>query len=136
MAARKLKKRMEKIKHEVGPEVSGQIKRLFSGMRKEVSSKMSEIPEFKTFFANPAFNQGVAIVEKYDFGLPRFTEKFATRTWHLTSSSSNRATKNLLKCSKSSDNGRRHCPSPPAEIEQVVQAIDPFSFCHAHFSQN
>ncbi|MDA4111846.1 MAG: hypothetical protein OK439_04865 [Thaumarchaeota archaeon] len=72
------KKQMEKIKSQIGPEVSGQIKQLFSGIRKDVSSKMSEsIPESKSYFANPTFDHGIAIVEKYDFALPRFTEKLS-----------------------------------------------------------
>jgi len=70
------KKRGEKTKPEIGPQVAEQIKRTFSGIREEVSSKMSEhIPEFEAYFANPAFDQGIAIVEKYDFRRPRLTER-------------------------------------------------------------
>jgi hypothetical protein len=72
------KKQIEKIKPEVAPEVSGKIKEMFSGIRKEVSSQMSEkIPDFKIYFANPVFDQGIAIVEKYDFDLPKLTEKLS-----------------------------------------------------------
>jgi hypothetical protein len=71
-------KRTKKAGPEIRPDVSGQIKKMFSGIRDEVSSKMSEnAPELKAYLANPAFDQGIAIVEKYDFGRPKFTERLS-----------------------------------------------------------
>lgn len=70
------KKPKEKAKPQIGPQASEEIKKMFSGIRDQVSSKMHEnSPEFKAYLTNPAFDQGIAIVEKYDFGRPRITEK-------------------------------------------------------------
>ncbi|MGD0636414.1 MAG: hypothetical protein ABSA72_00040 [Nitrososphaerales archaeon] len=69
-------KRTKVIEAEIGPQVSAQVKKMFSGLRKDVSSKMQEdSKEFRTYIANPAFDQGIAIVEKYDFDRPRITER-------------------------------------------------------------
>jgi len=66
----------EKVKPEIAPQASEEIKKMFAGLRDQVSSKMHEdSPEFRAYLKNPAFDQGIAIVEKYDFGRPRITEK-------------------------------------------------------------
>jgi hypothetical protein len=72
------KRRVEKVKPETGPQVSGGIKQAFSGIRKEMSAKMAENDaEFGAYFADPDFDRGIAIVERYDFGLPKLTEKLS-----------------------------------------------------------
>jgi hypothetical protein len=72
----KAEKRTKMVRSEIGPQASAQVKKMFSGLREEVSSKMPvNSPEFRAYLANPAFDQGIAIVEKYDFGWPRITER-------------------------------------------------------------
>ena len=69
-------KKKEMVKPEITAQVSQEVKKMFSGLREQVSSRMPEnSPEFEAYFANPAFDQGIAIVDKYDFGRPKITEK-------------------------------------------------------------
>jgi hypothetical protein len=66
----------KKIKGEITPEIRAQIGNLFSGIREEMSSQWPKNARvFKDYISSPAFDKGVEIVERYDFGRPKLTEK-------------------------------------------------------------
>jgi hypothetical protein len=67
-----------KLKDEITPEVRAQIGHVFSGIREEMASQWpTNASVFKQYVASPAFDKGVKIVERYDFGRPKLTEKLS-----------------------------------------------------------
>jgi hypothetical protein len=63
---------------EVAPEVRNQIGHAFSGIRQEMASQWpTNANLFKKYISSPEFDKGIEIVEKYDFGLPKLTEKLS-----------------------------------------------------------
>ena len=65
-----------KISDEVSPEIRSQIGMLFSGIREEIAGQWPTDRVFNDYIANPAFDKGIEIVERYDFGgRPKLTEK-------------------------------------------------------------
>jgi hypothetical protein len=68
----------EKPKDEVTPAVRAEIVALFSGIREETSSQWpKDAAAFKRYISNPAFDRGIEIVERYDFGRPKLTERLS-----------------------------------------------------------
>jgi hypothetical protein len=68
----------DKAEDEVAPELRAQISQIFSGIREESSSQRPPDPRaFKRYASGPAFDKGLKIVEKYDFGLPKLTESLS-----------------------------------------------------------
>jgi len=66
----------KKVKHELTPQIRAQIEHVFSGIREEMTSQWPKNPSvFKQYISSPAFDRGIEIVENYDFGRPRLTEK-------------------------------------------------------------
>jgi len=64
-----------KASADVNSEVSGKLKEVSSGLRKEVAEGFSNKNQaFKTFIKDPSFDQGVRIVEGHQLRLPRLTE--------------------------------------------------------------
>lgn len=67
---------MEKQLKGLPPEARAQLVDVFSDMREEVESQWPKDPEvFRRYVSSPAFDEGIAIVGRYDFGRPRLTEK-------------------------------------------------------------
>jgi hypothetical protein len=65
-----------KPKDELAPEVRAQIADVFSSMREEGPSELTgDARAFKRYVSGPAFDKGLEIVEKYDFGRPKLTER-------------------------------------------------------------
>jgi hypothetical protein len=60
-----------------GTQVSAKIKETFAELRREVTADFTSDPKFKEFIRDPSFDEGVKIVESYDLGLPRLTEKLS-----------------------------------------------------------
>jgi hypothetical protein len=68
----------KKIKDEITPEIRTQIGNVFSGIREEMASQWPKSASvFKQYVASPAFDRGIEIVERYDFGRPKLTEKLS-----------------------------------------------------------
>jgi hypothetical protein len=68
----------KKPKDELTPEVRTQIGHVFSGIREEMASQWPKNASVLTqYTASPAFDKGIEIVERYDFGRPRLTEKLS-----------------------------------------------------------
>jgi hypothetical protein len=68
----------KKLKDELAPEVRTQIGHVFSEIRGEMESQWPKNASvFKQYISSPAFDKGIEIVEKYDFGRPRLTEKLS-----------------------------------------------------------
>ena len=68
----------KKAKDEISPEVRAQIGHLFSGIREEMASQFPKNANlFKQYISSPAFDEGIKIVERYDFGRPKLTEKLS-----------------------------------------------------------
>jgi len=66
------------VQKEVAPEVRDQIGHLFSGIREEMAEQWPKNASvFKQYISSPAFDKGIRIVERYDFGRPRITEKLS-----------------------------------------------------------
>jgi hypothetical protein len=66
----------KKAGKEVAPEVLIQIGYAFSGIREEMASEWPrDASVFAQYVSSPAFDRGIEIVEKYDFGRPKLTEK-------------------------------------------------------------
>lgn len=62
----------------VTPEMMAQITHAFSSLREEMEAQWPKNPKvFKDFISGPGFDKGIAIVEKYDFGRPKLTEKLS-----------------------------------------------------------
>ncbi len=60
---------------DVDAEVNAKVKDVFAGLRKEVAEGFSHKDKsFKTFIKDPAFDDGVRIVESHRLKLPRLTE--------------------------------------------------------------
>jgi hypothetical protein len=67
---------VREAKDELAPEVRAQIGDVFSGIREEIASQWPKNANvFKQYVAGPAFDEGIEIVERHDFGRPRLTEK-------------------------------------------------------------
>jgi len=61
---------------DVSPEVRTQIGYAFSGIREEMASEWpKDASVFAQYVSSAAFDKGIQIVEKYDFGRPKLTEK-------------------------------------------------------------
>jgi len=61
---------------EIAPEVLIQIGYAFSAIREEMDSEWPKNASvFAQYVSSPAFDKGIQIVEKYDFGRPKLTEK-------------------------------------------------------------
>ncbi len=59
----------------VGQEANSKVKEVFSGLRKEVAEGFaSKKGSFKSFIRDPAFDEGVRIVESHRLKVPRLTE--------------------------------------------------------------
>jgi hypothetical protein len=68
----------KKITDEITPEVRAQIGRVFSGIREEMASQWpTNASIFKQYIASPEFDKGIEIVERYDFGRPKLTERLS-----------------------------------------------------------
>jgi hypothetical protein len=68
----------KKLKDELAPEVRTQIEHMFSGIREEMASQWPKNARvFEQYISCPAFDKGIEIVEKYDFGRPKLTEKLS-----------------------------------------------------------
>ncbi|MGH9920734.1 MAG: hypothetical protein ACRD6W_17920 [Nitrososphaerales archaeon] len=68
----------KKLKDKVTPAVRAEIGALFSGIREEASSQWpKDAVAFKHYISSPAFDRGIEIVEGYDFGRPKLTEKLS-----------------------------------------------------------
>lgn len=60
------------------PELRAQIKDVFTDIREEIDSQWPKNPEvFRTYVANPRLDEGIKIVESYDFGRPKLTEELS-----------------------------------------------------------
>ena len=67
-----------KAKDGVAPEVRAQISEVFSGIREETSSERTrDRRAFERYVSDPAFDKGLEIVEKYDFGRPKLTARLS-----------------------------------------------------------
>src|SRR6266480_1934389 len=61
---------------ELAPDVLTQISQVFSGIREEMDSQWpKDASVFVHYVSNPLFDRGIEIVEKYDFGRPKLTER-------------------------------------------------------------
>jgi hypothetical protein len=68
----------KKLKDEITPAARAEIGNLFSGIREEMSSQWPKNAGlFRAYVSNPAFDRGIEIVERYDFGRPKLTEKLS-----------------------------------------------------------
>ncbi len=68
----------KKARHELAPEVRTQIGHVFSEIREEMASQWPKNAKvFKQYISSPAFDKGIEIVERYDLGRPRLTEKLS-----------------------------------------------------------
>jgi hypothetical protein len=68
----------ETVKQEISPEVKTQIGHIFSGIREEIESQWpTNAGIFRQHVSSPAFDKGIEIVERYDFGRPRLAEKLS-----------------------------------------------------------
>lgn len=68
----------KKFEKEISPEVRSQIGHVFSEIREEMASQWPKNANvFKQYISNPSFDKGIEIVEKYDFGRPKLTEKLS-----------------------------------------------------------
>jgi hypothetical protein len=67
---------LKKAGKEIPPDVLTQIGYAFAGIREEMASDLpNDTTVFAQYVQNPAFDRGIEIVEKYDFGRPKLTEK-------------------------------------------------------------
>jgi len=67
-----------KVQKEMAPEVRTQIGQAFSGIREEVAEQWPKnASAFTKYISAPAFDKGIEIVEGYDFGRPKLTEKLS-----------------------------------------------------------
>jgi len=65
----------------IGPEQRAKIKDILSGIREETDSQWSKEPRvFRAYVAGPSFDEGIKIVEGYDFGRPKLTEELSDET--------------------------------------------------------
>ena len=63
---------------EVSPEIKAEVRKMFAEVRAKMQSDYSEDGRrFRGFIANPAFDEGVEIVDRHDLGLPRLTDRLA-----------------------------------------------------------
>lgn len=68
----------KKPKDEITPAVRAEIGNLFLGIREEMSSQWpKDAAVFKRYISSPAFDRGIEIVERHDFGRPKLTEKLS-----------------------------------------------------------
>ena len=68
----------KKLKGGLAPEVRMQLGHIFSEIREEMESQWPKNASvFKQYISSPAFDKGIKIVEKYDFGRPRLTEELS-----------------------------------------------------------
>jgi hypothetical protein len=68
----------KKLKDDLSPEVRTQIGNVFSEIREEMASQWPKNASvFKGYISSPTFDKGIEIVEGYDFGRPRLTEKLS-----------------------------------------------------------
>ena len=64
------------IKDETVPVVRKEIRQMFKEFRVELDSQWpKDANVFKRFISDQRFDKGIEIVEKYDFGIPRLTDK-------------------------------------------------------------
>jgi hypothetical protein len=57
-------------------DVKIQIEYLFAELREEASSELPKDPaDFARYVSSPLFDEGISIVESYDFGRPKLTER-------------------------------------------------------------
>jgi hypothetical protein len=62
----------------VPPDVLTQIGYAISAIRDEVAAEMPEESRvFAQYVSSPAFDRGIEIIEEYDFGRPKLTEKLS-----------------------------------------------------------
>jgi len=68
----------KKLKGGLAPDARMQIGRVFSEIREEMDSQWPKSASvFKQYISSPAFDKGIQIVEKHDFGRPKLTEKLS-----------------------------------------------------------
>ena len=103
----------KKIQDEITPEVRTQIGHVFSGIREEMASQWPKNASvFKQYISSPAFDKGIEIVEKYDFGRPRLTEKLSDEVLASYVFLVQSGDQSSARCSRSSPNGRAASRSP------------------------
>jgi hypothetical protein len=68
----------ERLRDGIAPDVRMQIEHMFAGIRDEIASQWPKNGHvFKQYVSSPAFDKGIEIVEKHDFGRPKLTEKLS-----------------------------------------------------------
>jgi len=68
----------KKVQPELAPEVRAQIEHVFSGIREEMASQWPKKADvFRQYVSGPGFDKGIEIVERYDFGRSKLTEKLS-----------------------------------------------------------
>jgi hypothetical protein len=56
-------------------DITIQLEYLFAELREEASSELPKDPaDFARYVSSPLFDEGISIVERYDFGRPKLTE--------------------------------------------------------------
>ncbi len=68
----------KKVQEGMAPELRNQIGRALAGIREEIAEQWPKNQGvLRRYISSPAFDRGVEIVEKYDFGRPKLTEKLS-----------------------------------------------------------
>jgi hypothetical protein len=66
---------VERAKMGPGPEVNSKVREVFAGLRKEVAEGFSnKDAKFQAFIKNPAFDEGIKIVERHRLKVPSLTD--------------------------------------------------------------
>jgi hypothetical protein len=75
---------VEKVNSEINqklPEVEEKMNSIISGIRKDIYSQLAlQKQEIESLLSDPIFEIGPKIIEKYDFKLPRLTQKLSDNT--------------------------------------------------------
>ena len=112
----------DQVKQEINqklPEVDEKMKTMISDIRKDIYSQLEQKKlEFEPLLSDPTFDTGPKIIEKYDFKLPKLTQKLDDNT--LTKYSQLLISENaqFLEMFKELNQWMSSLPKPPEQTKK------------------
>ncbi len=103
----------EELAKQAKAQTSKKVKETFAEMRKKARSEIRLDDEsLKELIRTPAFDEGIAIVERHEFGLPRLTERLSDEDFASYIALMKRSDPGFVKMSEELSEWRKSVPDP------------------------
>ncbi len=103
----------ESLSKQVKAQTSTEVKKAFAEMREKARSEIRlDDKSLKELIRAPAFDKGIEIVERYEFGLPKLTERLSDEDFVAYLAFFKKSDPKLVKMSEELAEWRKSVPNP------------------------